>query len=196
MTDTKEMIGRPDEPIKEDMLGINQYCDGLAEFIVRCDTPMTISIQGDWGSGKTTALNIIEEKIKGKADEHNKYIFIRFNTWMFCHRNKDGDLTFDLIRKIDNQLMESISEDVKGDFKEKFKILKGNLITIGKKVLNSFVADHSVEALGNDAEEVVDYILDLGDNRSISEKLECLKVGLEEKIKVSVEVQKEKGNTL
>ena len=54
--------GFQDTPIKkenEERLGLGEYAGALAEFIERCDTPMTISIQGDWGSGKTSMIHLI-----------------------------------------------------------------------------------------------------------------------------------------
>ncbi|MDD4544159.1 MAG: P-loop NTPase fold protein, partial [Clostridia bacterium] len=45
---------KPVEKLTEDSFGIKTYINGLCQFIVSCDTPMTISIQGDWGSGKTS----------------------------------------------------------------------------------------------------------------------------------------------
>ncbi len=57
------MFGNTDKPIEKtvnDTFGIRSYVDGLCRFILNCDTPMTISIQGDWGSGKTSMMNMIE----------------------------------------------------------------------------------------------------------------------------------------
>ena len=30
----------------------HKYADALIEFVKGCDIPMTIALQGDWGSGK------------------------------------------------------------------------------------------------------------------------------------------------
>ena len=35
------------------------YSDALKEFIQTCDTPMTVGLQGDWGSGKTSMMNML-----------------------------------------------------------------------------------------------------------------------------------------
>ena len=50
-----------DEPSDNDLLGITNYIEGMATFIKECETPLTISIQGDWGSGKTTFIKQIEK---------------------------------------------------------------------------------------------------------------------------------------
>ena len=73
-----------------DTLETGAYAETLAAFIKECETPLTIGVQGEWGSGKTSLLNMIKEdieepvrsshggrKVKG-ADEY-KCIWI--NTW-------------------------------------------------------------------------------------------------------------------
>ena len=42
-----------------DRLNLLSYADALKEFIHTCDTPMTVGLQGDWGSGKTSMLNML-----------------------------------------------------------------------------------------------------------------------------------------
>ena len=56
------MVGIVDEALiqgGEDALKISSYKDALTDFIKRTDTPMTIGVQGEWGSGKTSLLNQI-----------------------------------------------------------------------------------------------------------------------------------------
>lgn len=68
-----------------DKLGTGRYAQTLAEFIRDCDTPITIGVQGEWGSGKTSILNMIREDIeeqeikKEKGDQYFKCIWV--NTW-------------------------------------------------------------------------------------------------------------------
>ena len=61
------VCGHPDKPIEKndnDLFVVDMYVDGLCEFVCNCSTPMTISIQGDWGSGKTSMMKMMEERIK------------------------------------------------------------------------------------------------------------------------------------
>ena len=44
-------MGYPDRPvasITEDLFNVEVYVNALCSFIRGCETPMTISIQGDW----------------------------------------------------------------------------------------------------------------------------------------------------
>ena len=58
----KKAIGIVDEPNRGDQpdkLEIGRHATALSQFIQRADTPITIGIQGEWGSGKTSLLNSI-----------------------------------------------------------------------------------------------------------------------------------------
>ena len=62
-------FGKSDMPIKsgtEDSFCTEAYIDGLCGYIRSCDTPMTISIQGSGGSGRTSMLKMISEKLVNK----------------------------------------------------------------------------------------------------------------------------------
>ena len=72
-----------------DKLGTGEYAETLASFIRECDTPITIGVQGEWGSGKTSLLNMIREDIQEEARSHYKstikgseeFRCIWINTW-------------------------------------------------------------------------------------------------------------------
>ncbi|MCR5212870.1 MAG: KAP family NTPase [Eubacterium sp.] len=74
--DVTNTIGFCDNPVDTDFLGCKNYYDGLVGFIKNCPSPMTVAIQGDWGTGKSTAMKIVEKEL---MDEHT----IVFNTWKF-----------------------------------------------------------------------------------------------------------------
>ena len=53
----KKNIGFTDAAEKK-LFEIDGYIQGVAQFIGICNTPMTISIQGSWGIGKTGLFGI------------------------------------------------------------------------------------------------------------------------------------------
>ena len=89
-----EPTGCPDVPVadvKDDRFNVGQYINGLSSFIMNCDTPMTISIQGDWGSGKTSMMNMIDANIK------NLVLPIWFNTWQFSQFSLGNSLAISMM---------------------------------------------------------------------------------------------------
>ena len=85
-------IGITDSPAEEDEFGISHYIDGLSKFILNCDTPMTISIQGSWGSGKTSIMRMVQNRIQDKV------LPVFFNTWQFSQFDLGNDLPLSMIR--------------------------------------------------------------------------------------------------
>lgn len=63
-TEDNKKQGLTDEAATVDLFNINKHLDGLSRFIKACNTPMTISIQGSWGSGKTSIMKMVGMRLK------------------------------------------------------------------------------------------------------------------------------------
>ena len=80
------MTGIVDQALKQnekDSLDLGKYTKALLDFIEKTATPMTIGVQGEWGSGKTSLLNQIWNGLD-KRDANNeqvKYKQIWINAW-------------------------------------------------------------------------------------------------------------------
>ncbi|MDR0604631.1 MAG: hypothetical protein LBG80_10050, partial [Bacteroidales bacterium] len=48
---------------EKDKLGIGQYEAGLRHFIEHANMPTTIALQGEWGSGKTSLMNMLKSNL-------------------------------------------------------------------------------------------------------------------------------------
>lgn len=75
-----------DKPItnaSEDKLGRSGFAERLAKAIINFDTAdsYAIALQGSWGCGKTSVLNMAIQKIEETTDK--KTVIIRFNPWNF-----------------------------------------------------------------------------------------------------------------
>lgn len=76
-----------DKPIlshSDDILGRSALAENIAKVVKNCcsfnitkDESFVIGIQGEWGSGKTSLLNMIEENIDG-----NETVLVKMNSWM------------------------------------------------------------------------------------------------------------------
>ena len=96
------MFGNTDKPvenIENDAFGISRYINGLCTFILHCETPMTISIQGDWGSGKTSMMNMV----RAKLNESNVHT-IWFNTWQFSQFQMQDNLAISMLGSLLSEL--------------------------------------------------------------------------------------------
>lgn len=51
----------------EDLLNIEKYSLALSNFISNSDTPITIGLQGEWGTGKTSLMSMLYEDFNQKS---------------------------------------------------------------------------------------------------------------------------------
>ncbi|MGN0609575.1 MAG: P-loop NTPase fold protein [Oscillospiraceae bacterium] len=137
----KEFLGSTDIPaenVEQDLFHIETYINGLSTFIKECSTPMTVSIQGDWGSGKTSMMNMIREKI---SDE----VFpIWFNTWQFSQFDMGNSLVF--------SMMEVMLDELGCEQKMITKVMNG-ITGFARKtamvVTDNFVGGEAADIVGN-----------------------------------------------
>lgn len=140
MNTGKIEMGITDVPCSEedqDMLDMKKYVVGLEKFIKRCPTPMSIAIQGDWGTGKTSIINMLQRKLEGE----NSIKSIYFNTWQYSQFNMADDLYMSFVNAL---ICKCFSRS------EKAKEILGILHKIGTKLLCNTVKNNT----GLDVEEV------------------------------------------
>lgn len=88
-----------------DTIEINNFANSLFGFISDCETPMTIGLQGDWGSGKTSLMNMVKCKI------NKKYHKIDLNTWHYSMFRQDDYLGITIIKALVDKLIKSFEND-------------------------------------------------------------------------------------
>ncbi len=145
-----------DQAAEEDALGFEPYVMAIAEFLTNSDTkpPLTLSIEGEWGSGKSSFMKqlkkAIEEipqkelkkernqlKSKGQIDFF-KWLRLRFKklkpkpkvVWFNAWRHDKAEalwaaFALEFIRQISRPR----------DFRDIFPILTGNIKLFGSSVL-------------------------------------------------------------
>lgn len=75
------VIDIPRKYTEEDLFGINKYQKALTKFITLTNTPITIALQGEWGSGKTSLMNQLRWDL---CDCENAIYFpVWVNTWQY-----------------------------------------------------------------------------------------------------------------
>lgn len=141
-----------DNETTQDLLGYKVHADLLKKIILNDSMlPISIGVFGNWGSGKSSLMLLLEEGIK---QENNPNILqVKFNSWQF----EDYDSTkLTMIETI----LETIAEDIasKKDVFEKIDelIAKINLLKAGlfilKKTYNNLVPTSIKEWLPSQAD--------------------------------------------
>lgn len=110
------------------------------------DGGAVIALNGVWGSGKTTSLNIFKEKSKKDLFE-NKPVIISYNAW---ENDYFDDPLISLIGQIDDQY----SINAESSTKISIKNFKEKGVSLLKNILEATAAVNSVAALVNQAVKI------------------------------------------
>ena len=115
----------PIQNSKEDLLNRAEFAENLSTAVSNLPTQnnsFTIGLIGEWGSGKSSILNMFEEKIKN----NDKIIIMKFNPWRFSQMDNLYNSFFtDLIITLEKN---NINKDIINKLKKyKDKIILSSL---------------------------------------------------------------------
>ncbi len=175
-----------DKPVSgriEDKLGTQKYAEALSNFIQNCQTPLTIGIQGEWGSGKTSLLNLIRENLEQSTFREIKrgggktysgkeaYHVLWVNTWEHALLKTPEECLISIVEEIISDISEvDGSWNAASRAKTALATLARGAIRVGASaalgVKGAQVADemlgegahNSVKALRNSLSEIIETI--------------------------------------
>lgn len=133
---------KPANSLGEDSFGIQQYITGLNDFIMECCTPMTIAIQGDWGSGKTSMMNMIREQLGDRV------VATWFNTWQYSQFNMGDSLAISFLSRLIADL-ETDQKQTDGNIKKALRTISKFAKTAGVIAADTFIGGKAAETLEN-----------------------------------------------
>ena len=118
MTDRKNSFVDADLPIEDresDRLGRRAFAESIATHIldVSIDHGFTVAVTGEWGSGKTSVLNMVAETLK---ERDGAVAVLSFNPWLF------GGPT-ELVSRFFNELSAQLGQRNLGQLKVVAKVL-------------------------------------------------------------------------
>lgn len=96
---TKRITSVRDIPLEQekDEFQIQRYIDGLVEFIRYSVSPLTIALQGEWGSGKTSLMNRLHKRL---CIDSNDFKGININTWEYSMLSSPEETVIKIIEKL------------------------------------------------------------------------------------------------
>jgi hypothetical protein len=156
---TSSIVDIPKKAAEGDLFGINKYEKGLIEFIRNSDTPITIAIQGEWGSGKTSLMNSLQDTLcgdLGSIKEHDREFYgIWVNTWQYSLMNSQEETLISIVSSISTQIMHIVSTRHEGTGQ---KLASSVFNVFGRiaKTSAKFAADKVIEGGGDVVEALFD----------------------------------------
>lgn len=164
----------PRKGLKEDdKFGLSAYEKGLETFLRGAETPITIALQGEWGSGKTSLMNVLHDDLCGEDDKSGEYFSIWINTWEYSLMRDSADALKQILLRMSKEVISSgktTTKEVAG------KIMNGIMglgMALTKSVANNYLngAGDNIQEIFSNARE--NTIADLRNNLQ-SEIDECL----------------------
>ena len=133
---------------ERDNFGIEPFENGLTRFINNSNTPITVALQGEWGSGKTSLMNSLKKSLSD--GENSKFHSIWLNTWEYALM-KDAQTT---LMDIITGLIQETSKIAKVDETKTKKIL--NTLWGGIKNTSKVVAKNTLDKAVDGAGSMID----------------------------------------
>lgn len=157
---------------KDDLLDFKKLYESISNHLSYYEEKDTliISIEGEWGSGKTSLSNFIIEKIEEIEEKnivsneilHKKIFVIKFSPWMITDLNN-------LIKYFFSELMKTIlkinkklkKQQVIDDFKKFVQLITPDKFTIGGAEYSIDKFFNSEESIFKSKVKIANYLKDL-----------------------------------
>ncbi len=131
-----------------DNFGIEPFENGLTKFINHTNTPITIALQGEWGSGKTSLMNSLQRNLS--ESDNSKYHSVWLNTWEYALMKDAQSTLMDII----TGLIQETSKIANVDETQTKKLL--NTLWSGIKDTSRVVAKNTLDKAVDGAGTVID----------------------------------------
>jgi predicted KAP-like P-loop ATPase len=150
---------KPIETEKDDFLSRKGFSQHLGKSLLNWKEKesLVIAIYGEWGSGKSSVINLANEFI-GKTNEENKPTIIEFNPWRFSEQDNLSEHFFSEIAK-ELEIRQESKEDKK--IAEKIRIYASLLsLTPDKVLLGNFFSKTilGLGLLGISASQIIQWL--------------------------------------
>ena len=136
----RSITDQPIRNVKSDLLESEKYANALSSFILESDTPLTIGMQGEWGTGKTSLMYMIKEKLEGFAQEEDYAIATSWvNTWEYSMFKGAEQTTPAVLKGMLEKLKESCGDNwtLTDDVENKIKKVGSFLGNVANQIVSS-----------------------------------------------------------
>ncbi len=96
------IIDVPRKHTQADLFGIQIYQDALIKYVRLTDTPITIALQGEWGSGKTSLMNLLRYNLC--EIDNAPYFPVWINTWQYSLMKTPSQAIISILEGIISQI--------------------------------------------------------------------------------------------
>ena len=144
------------EPYKNDLLNRGEFGENLTKIVSQITNPLTISVNGSWGTGKTVFLKMWNQSLKDAG-----YSTVYFSAWEddYC-----DDALLALIGQIWKNIKDNDWEEMGKTFKEVatslLKNISSQFLVNAIRICTANTVELDIEALKSHLESNVEKMLD------------------------------------
>ena len=156
---------------EEDQFGLSAYEKGLEAFLRGAETPVTIALQGEWGSGRTSLMNVLHDNLCGEDDKYGEYFSVWINTWEYTLMRDSSDALKQILLKMSKEVVSYGKSALREIDSKILKSIMGLGVVLTKTLGNSY--------LNGAVDEVQEYIRSSQDN-AIADLRNYIQAGIDE----------------
>ena len=133
-------LGEGDEARKADTLNLLPYAEALRDFIHDCESPMTIGIQGDWGIGRTSLMNML----RGSGDGQQSGLLdadlcktINLDSWPYSQFDQDDNMVVACLYALTQELGQALANESgidAGELEKRLEAANHRLIIVMEQI--------------------------------------------------------------
>ncbi len=107
-------LGHGDAARKADTLNLLPYAEAIRDFIQECESPVSIGIQGGWGVGRTSLMNML----RGSGDSQQSGLLdvnlcksISLDSWPYSQFDQNDNMAVACFHALTNQLGQVLEQE-------------------------------------------------------------------------------------
>ena len=133
-------LDQGDEARKTDTLNLLPYAEAMRDFIHDCESPLSIGIQGEWGIGRTSLMNML----RGSGDGCQSGLLdpglcktISLDSWPYAQFDQDENMAVACLYALTNKLgkvLEAESGIDPEELKAGLDVANSRLVTVMQQI--------------------------------------------------------------
>ena len=161
---------------KDDKFGLIAYEQGLETFLRGASTPITVALQGEWGSGKTSLMNVLKNDLCGDNNNPGEFLSVWINTWEYSLMRNPSEALLQILLKMTKDV-DKISENPGKALQAFGKFVVGvtrniadNYVPGAGQAIDSIIkknTDNSIEYLRKELQENINTCISNNDKKGI-----------------------------
>ena len=107
-------LGHDDAARKADTLNLLPYAEAMRDFIHECESPISIGIQGGWGVGRTSLMNMLRgsgDSLQSGLLDVNLCKTISLDSWPYSQFDQNDNMAVACLYALTNQLGKVLEQE-------------------------------------------------------------------------------------